>query len=76
MYPELDVRSYKLDRDHLRGDLAGQEIVIVHEWNAPELIEMIFGLREELGFRMLFHDTHHRASSSPAQLALLQVARF
>ena len=76
VYPDLDVRFYKLDRTTLRGELAEQDIVIVHEWNPPELIELILSLRDELGFRALFHDTHHRASSSPEQLRLLQVERF
>ena len=30
----------------------------------------------ELGFRLLFHDTHHRASSSPEQIALFGLDRF
>jgi spore maturation protein CgeB len=33
-------------------------------------------LRDQLGFRLLFHDTHHRASSSPEQLRLFGIERF
>jgi spore maturation protein CgeB len=75
-YPDLDVRSYRLDRAGVRAAVEGMDIVIVHEWNTPELIEYVLSLRDELSFRALFHDTHHRASSSPQQLRLLQVARF
>lgn len=60
----------------LRMRLRGSEIVIVHEWNPPQLIDALLTLRDELHFQMLFHDTHHRASSSPAQIRLLQIDRF
>ena len=76
VYPELKVIPYTLDRSALRACLAEQDVVIVHEWNEPELIEHILSLRDELGFRALFHDTHHRASSSPEQMQLMQIARF
>ncbi len=76
VYPDLCVACYTMDRHILRAMLAEQDVVIVHEWNSPELIELVLSLRDELGFRALFHDTHHRASSSPEQLQLLQVARF
>ena len=76
LYPDLTVITYADDPRALHAHLAEQEIVIVHEWNEPSLIEQILSLRDELGFRALLHDTHHRASSSPAQLQLLQVGRF
>src|SRR5581483_9097884 len=56
--------------------LASADVVIVHEWNPPELVHAVLTLRDQLGFRALFHDTHHRASSSPEQIARLQVRRF
>ena len=52
------------------------DTVIVHEWNPPEVIAEVLAARDRLGFRALFHDTHHRASSSPEQIARLQVTRF
>jgi spore maturation protein CgeB len=48
----------------------------VHEWNPPQLAHHLLELREELGFRLLFHDTHHRASSSPEQIRLFGTDRF
>ncbi len=76
VYPELSVRQYTSERDGMRELLADQDIVIVHEWNSPETIDLVLSLRDDLGFRALFHDTHHRASSSPEQLHALQVQRF
>jgi spore maturation protein CgeB len=52
------------------------DIVIVHEWNPPALAQIVLDLRAELGFRLLFHDTHHRASSSPAQIRLYGIDQF
>ena len=52
------------------------DIVIVHEWNSPELVHRLLELREICVYRMLFHDTHHRASSSPASIRLLALERF
>ncbi len=76
-YPDLDVRTYVDVRDVvLENMLRDADIVIVHEWNDPALVDRVFALREQRGFRALFHDTHHRASSSPEQLSRLRVAEF
>ncbi len=76
-YPELDVRTYAGAGDPVIPELLGEaEIVLVHEWNDPALIERVLALRAQGGFRALFHDTHHRASSSPQQLRRLHVPAF
>ena len=56
--------------------MTGTQIVILHEWNPPALAQMLLKLRDDLGFKLLFHDTHHRASSSPDQIALFGLASF
>jgi spore maturation protein CgeB len=65
-YPQLrSVRydSRKLDLDHA---LDNADLVVVHEWNEPELIQRIGDYRERARyFRLLFHDTHHRLVNSP-----------
>jgi len=79
-YPALPVTTYdlaslnglQLSREHLRDT----DIVIVHEWNTPELVDRLLALRRQLGFRLLFHDTHHRASSSPMAMRQLRLDRF
>ncbi len=81
-YPELDVRTYEQVADSLIEDplpeeqLREADIAIVHEWTEPALVDHVLALRERYGFRALFHDTHHRASSSPEQLSRLRVAEF
>lgn len=75
-YPEIQVELYEPEIGDLRGRVKDLDIIIVHEWNPPELIQMILALRDEFGFKALFHDTHHRASSSPEAIRRMEVARF
>lgn len=76
-YPELPVRTYLLDdRISWTEALREKDIVIVHEWNSPMLAQLLLALRGRLKFRLLFHDTHHRASSSPDQIRLFGLDRF
>jgi spore maturation protein CgeB len=82
-YPDLRIVPYdSIGTDSLqtrrdwRERLREYEIVILHEWNPPELAHLLLDLRDELRFRLLFHDTHHRASSSPEQIRLFGIDRF
>jgi spore maturation protein CgeB len=77
-YHDLTIESYSSEdadeawREHLRGF----DFVVLHEWNPPALAQRLLRLRDELGFTLLFHDTHHRASSSPEQMELFGLNRF
>ncbi len=77
-YSDLDVRTYAAQDSEQQWSehLCETDIVILHEWNAPALAQRLLRLRDELGFRLLFHDTHHRASSSPEQMELFGLQRF
>jgi len=63
-FPGIRVRRYRtleLDEELLDADL-----VIVHEWNPPELVAAFGQMRAAGGaFQLLFHDTHHRAVTDP-----------
>jgi spore maturation protein CgeB len=69
LFPGVTIRLYQepLDLDLL---LADADLVLVHEWNSPGLIARI-GRRRAGGatFKLLFHDTHHRAITAPEQLS-------
>jgi spore maturation protein CgeB len=70
-YPELDVRFYKRDEHldaYLNRELEDADLVIIHEWNEPELVHEILARKKRMGFRALFHDTHHRAYTNASQL--------
>ena len=79
-YPELTIQTYKtadvLNKQYWIQVLQDIDVVIVHEWNAPELGHALQEVRDELHYRLIFHDTHHRASSSPEQIRLLAIDRY
>jgi spore maturation protein CgeB len=73
----LDVRRYSEHRlSALEEELRGADVVLVHEWNAPSVVNHILELKLKLGFRALFHDTHHRAYTNPAEILEMGLARF
>lgn len=60
-YPQLDSTRFDLDHLDIDAALCEADLVIVHEWNEPQLIERIGEYRRRNGdFVLLFHDTHHR----------------
>ena len=62
-YPELSSSSYEPGAG-LAALVDGADVVIVHEWNEPSLVAALGRLRRAgHRFRLLFHDTHHRAVS-------------
>ena len=75
LFPELHISTYADDVDW-RAHLQDCSVVILHEWNPPELAQTLLKLRDELEFTLLFHDTHHRASSTPEQIARFGLERF
>ena len=80
IYSDLDVQTYGLGElgalDLWRQRLRGAQVVILHEWNPPALAALLLQLRAELHYRLLFHDTHHRASSSPESFTELRLEEF
>jgi spore maturation protein CgeB len=72
-YPTLDVTRYRPERLDLDRALDGADLVLVHEWNEPALVATLGERRRRAGsgFKLLFHDTHHRAVSEPEALARL-----
>ena len=57
--------------------LDGADLVLVHEWNEPALVAAL-GERRAAGggFRLLFHDTHHRAVSAPEEMARFDLRHY
>src|SRR3954447_24945030 len=70
----VDVREFfesTLDLDAATG---GADVVIAHEWNTPELIARLGRIRANgASFRLLFHDTHHRAITAPYEFAAFEL---
>lgn len=78
VYSEFDLQTYAPGWAHdiWSERLRGMDIVILHEWTTTAMAQLLLGLREKLGYKLLFHDTHHRASSSPETMQLLGLEQF
>jgi spore maturation protein CgeB len=78
VFPELDVRLYAQTglNEFLAAELHGADVVLVHEWNSPDVVAAILALKTKLKFRALFHDTHHRAYTSPQEILRMPLAQF
>ena len=75
-YPELTPETYAPDADPA-ALVGGADLVIVHEWNEPALVAALGALRKRGGgFRLLFHDTHHRAVSAPEEMQAFDLSGY
>ena len=75
-YPELGSRTYARPEEGA-GHAWGADLVIVHEWNDPELVAAVGRLRARGGrFTLLFHDTHHRAVSTPHEMRAYDLSAY
>lgn len=81
-FPVLRSIEYDLATLDLDQAIDGAELVIVHEWNAHELVARIGEHRQRQAnhgkhgkhdtggkYALLFHDTHHRAVTDPSAMA-------
>jgi spore maturation protein CgeB len=71
-YPELDIRFYKsgdAEFPHfLEEELRETDLVLLHEWNDPQVVNQVLALKKKLGFIALFHDSHHRAHTRAGEI--------
>ncbi|CAM3593669.1 glycosyltransferase [Corallococcus sp. ZKHCc1 1396] len=77
LYPYVRPERYARETLDLEAVLDGADLVLMHEWNPPELIRRVGELRRDGGaFRLLFHDTHHRGVSAPEQMARYALTHY
>ena len=70
-FPELSVRFYHSGegfREFAKEELHDADVVVLHEWNRPEVVNTVLSLKRRSGFRVLLHDTHHRAYTNPGEI--------
>lgn len=76
-YPGLTSVRYRLEELELAQALDGADLVLVHEWNDPELVRRVGEQRAAGGrFTLFFHDTHHRAVSRPGELEAFDLRHY
>jgi spore maturation protein CgeB len=77
LYPWLT--SWRYDLGTLDPDQAldGADLVLVHEWNAHALVRRVGEHRARVGgYRLLFHDTHHRSVTDPECMAAYDLRHY
>jgi spore maturation protein CgeB len=76
-YPGLESTQYDLKTLDLNEALDNADLVIVHEWNAHELVQRVGKHRASVGgYRLLFHDTHHRSVSDHSSMASYDLSNY
>jgi spore maturation protein CgeB len=76
-YPGLQSRLYDFPTLDLDRELEAADLVLVHEWNEPGLVEAIGRNRAASGgYQLLFHDTHHRSVTDREQMARYQLDHY
>lgn len=76
-YPLVRDRTYSPDRLDLDFMLEDVDLAIVHEWNDPQLVQRIGEHRARTRrFRLLFHDTHHRAATAKESVAQYDLRHY
>jgi spore maturation protein CgeB len=69
IYPRLTSTRYGLETLDLDRALDGADLALVHEWNDHALVRRIGEHRASVGgYRLLFHDTHHRSVTDPQSM--------
>ena len=76
-YPTLKSVRYDFDTLNLDEALADADLVIAHEWNDRALVARLGAHRAQNGqYRLLFHDTHHRAVTDRNAMAAYDLAHY
>ncbi len=76
-YPSLNPQFYNPEKKlNYKNILEDADLVILHEWNEPDLISEIGEQKEKFGFKLLFHDTHHRAVSAEKEMKKFDFSHF
>jgi spore maturation protein CgeB len=75
-YPRLSSQRFTTEQDP--AELAdGADLVIVHEWNAHDLVAKLGQARAQgASYLLLFHDTHHRAVSAPEEMEAYDLSSY
>ncbi|MBC5781622.1 glycosyltransferase [Ramlibacter sp. USB13] len=76
-YPQLHSTRYTPDTLDLDAALGEADLVLVHEWNDHGLVKRIGEHRHaNPQYRLLFHDTHHRAVTEPDSMAAYDLRHY
>ncbi|WP_276496806.1 CgeB family protein [Pontibacter litorisediminis] len=76
-YPGISTNFYTLESINLDDVLADADLVLVHEWNEHALVKRVGEHRANSGkYKLLFHDTHHRAVTERESMAKYDLTHY
>ncbi len=75
-YPGLSSTTYEREEATVASLAEGADVVLVHEWNHPDVVRWLGRHKPSGGYRLLFHDTHHRAVSAPERMAAYDLSGY
>jgi spore maturation protein CgeB len=76
-FPRLHSRTYDSAHVPLEQILDDADVVLVHEWNEHALVQRIGEHHAaHRGYRLFFHDTHHRAVTDPDAMAAYDLSGY
>ena len=79
LFPDLNIQFYNNDETFARfaaEHLRESDVVVIHEWNEPQVVNTILELKKKYKFKALLHDTHHRAYTSPRDILKYRLDLF
>ncbi|WP_207497095.1 CgeB family protein [Aridibaculum aurantiacum] len=75
-YPLINSIAYDPATINLDEVLGDADLVIVHEWSDHALVKSIGEAKQKHNFKLLFHDTHHRAVSERESMKAYDLTHF
>jgi spore maturation protein CgeB len=76
-FPSLKILKYDSAQPDLDALTYDADLVIVHEWNEPALVNALGAMRKRgADFTLLFHDTHHRAATAPEEMRQFDLSGY
>jgi len=75
-FPRLRSAVYDPLEPDVPAMTEGADLVLVHEWNDPSLVAAVGAHKAAGGYRLLFHDTHHRAVTAPEDMARYDLSQY
>jgi spore maturation protein CgeB len=76
-YPGLTSERYDRGSFDLAAALDGADVVLVHEWSDHDLVRRVGEHRARSGgYRLLFHDTHHRSVTRREEMLAYELTHY
>lgn len=75
-YPAINSIAYDPSTIYLDEVLRDADLVLVHEWNEHALVKSIGEKKAKHGYKLLFHDTHHRAATEKKSMEAYDLSNY